>query len=394
MNSKRYCPLAGKCGGCRFVNETYEDELFEKYLIADKWLKRFGKVMPFVKAENPMGYRCKVQATCGYDRNGRFITGQYKTGSHILVPVNSCPLEDPRATEILSAIRGFANKYRITAYNEDTGKGDLRHVLIRLGYHTDEIMVVLIVGKPDFKSENNLVDGLVGKFPQIKSIVEIVNNRKTNMVIPPEAEETVLFGDGYIYDRICGLDFSISAKSFYQVNPAQAEVLYNIALDFADLRKSDTVIDAYCGTGTIGLIAAFRGIRNLVGIESNSQAVEDAFFNAKINKIRNADFVCADASKELKRMKSNHERCDILFLDPPRNGSSEEFLASAAKLNPDAIIYISCNPETLSRDLRYVIHFTPYRAKAIQPVDMFPGCENIECVVLLVPEEKSDEPIY
>lgn len=383
MEKNRSCRLAGLCGSCQFVNEKYSDELFEKYLIANKWLKRFGKVYPIEKAEEICNYRCKVQATCGYDRKHRFITGQYKTGTHELVPINDCVLEDSRASEILASIRGFCNKYDIEPYDEDSQKGSLRHVLIRLGYNTSEIMVVFVAGYADFYHEDLLVSSLVRKFPEIKTVVEIVNNQKTNMVIPPDAKETVLFGDGYIVDKIDNLSFSISAKSFYQINPAQAKVLYDIAMDMANLQTSDTVIDAYCGTGTIGLIAASQRVKEVIGIESNPMAIEDAKYNAKINRITNIDFIEADAAKELKRMQKEGKSCNVLFLDPPRSGSSEEFLAAAAKMNPDAIIYISCNPETLSRDLRYMIHFTPYRVDAIQPVDMFPGTSHVETVVLM-----------
>ena len=229
--------------------------------------------------------------------------------------------------------------------------------------------------------KNHFVKALLKLHPEITTIVQNVNDRPTSMVLGER--ENVLYGKGYIEDTLCGLTFRISSKSFYQVNPYMAERLYRIAMNMAQLRDDDVVIDAYSGTGTISLIAASSFKGRVIGIESSPQAVRDALINAKENGISNASFIEGDAPKVMKEMAKRGERCSVLFLDPPRSGASEEFLASAGRMGPERIVYISCNPETLERDLRYIRRFLPYSIDAIQPVDMFPGSEHVETVVLL-----------
>ena len=388
MRKNRYCSLYGRCGGCEYVNEPYEDEILDKYLKERKLLSRFGEVYPVLEAKSLMGYRTKVQAVCGYDRNGKFTTGIYRRSTHKLIPVRDCILEDGRATAILQTIRQLANRYGIKPYDEDANTGEFRHILIRLGYNTREILVSLITGKKDFPHKADFVAALHQKHPDIVTITEIVNNEKTSMVIPENPQVENLYGKGYISDELCGLRFRISSTSFYQVNPEMTEELYRIAMNMAELREDDVVVDAYCGTGTIGLIAASYGIKKLIGIEANEGAVKDAILNAKENGIENAEFITADASKYLKSAVKEGLRASVLFMDPPRAGSSEEFLAAASRLEPDVIVYISCNPETLGRDLRYITRFMPYRVRGIQPVDLFPGGEFVETVVLLYKTEE------
>ena len=382
-DKKRWCPLFGKCGGCDYVNETYDYELMMKWMKVDKLLSRYGKVEPILPSPSLTGFRCKVQAVCGRDRDGRFITGQYRKGSHHLFPVRSCSLEDGMATAVLQTVRQMATRFSIDSYDEDRGTGDLRHILIRTGWRTRETMVVLVTAKEDFPHKDDFVSALHQKNPNVVTVVQVVNNQKTSMVIPEGSKEIVLWGKGYIVDVLCGLEFRISATSFYQVNPEQAERLYNIAMNMARLQSTDTVIDAYCGTGTIALIAAKRGVKEVIGVESNPDAVRDAVLNAGNNNIGNARFIAEDASKWLKKAQKDGQKCDVLFLDPPRSGSSEEFLAAAGRMNPEVMVYISCNPETLQRDLRYITRFLPYRVRGIQPVDLFPGSEHIETVVLM-----------
>ena len=382
-DKKRWCPLFGKCGGCDYVNETYDYELMMKWLREDKLLGRYGRVEKVLSSPSLTGYRCKVQAVCGRDRDGKFITGQYRKGSHHLFPIRSCSLEDGMATAVLQTVRQMATRFSISPFDEDRGTGDLRHILIRTGWKTRETMVVLVTAKKDFPHKDDFVSAIHQKNPNVVTVVQVINNEKTSMVIPKDSEEIILWGKGYIVDNLCGLDFRISAKSFYQVNPEMAERLYEIAMNMARLRPTDTVIDAYCGTGTIGLVAASRGVKEVIGIESNPDAVKDAKLNAEANGISNARFIVDDASKWLKSAQKEGQKCDVLFLDPPRAGSSEEFLAAAGRMEPEVIVYISCNPETLSRDLRYITRFLPYRVLGIQPVDLFPGSEHIETVVLM-----------
>lgn len=380
--ARRYCPLSSRCGGCDSVNERYEDELLEKYIREEKLLSRFAPVSPILPSPHITGYRCKVQAVCG-EKDGKLITGIYRRGTHKLIPVRSCILEDERAGEILSLIRTLANRYHIKAYDEDRFTGDLRHILIRTSRYYDEALVVLVASSEDLRSASDLAAALHQRLPYVKSVSIIVNREKTSMVIPEGAAEKVIYGKGYIRDRISGLDFRISSRSFFQVNPEQAENLYTIAMNMAQLRSDDTVLDAYCGTGTIALIAAHVSGCRVIGIESNPEAVKDAEANARLNDLRNVSFINADASKYMKKMAKEGEHCSVLFLDPPRSGASEEFLASAGRMAPERIVYISCNPETLGRDLRYIRRFLPYRTRGIQPVDLFPGSEHIETVVFL-----------
>ena len=389
-DKKRWCPLFGKCGGCDYVNETYDYELMMKWLREDKLLGRYGRVEKVLSSPSLTGYRCKVQAVCGRDRDGKFITGQYRKGSHHLFPIRSCSLEDGMATAVLQTVRQMATRFSISPFDEDRGTGDLRHILIRTGWKTRETMVVLVTAKKDFPHKDDFVSAIHQKNPNVVTVVQVINNEKTSMVIPKDSEEIVLWGKGYIVDNLCGLDFRISAKSFYQVNPEMAERLYEIAMNMARLRPTDTVIDAYCGTGTIGLVAASRGVKEVIGIESNPDAVKDAKLNAEANGISNARFIVDDASKWLKSAQKEGQKCDVLFLDPPRAGSSEEFLAAAGRMEPEVIVYISCNPETLARDLRYIVRFLPYKVLGIQPVDLFPGSESIETVVLL--SKKTEKP--
>ncbi len=380
---RRFCPLSGKCGGCDYINENYSLELMQKQERLEKLLGRYGKIEKIIPSES-MHYRCKVQAVCGHDKDGKFITGIYRKGTHKLISVRECHLENGKATAVLQTVRQMANRFSIKAYDEDDKTGILRFILIRVAEKTGQVMVVLITSEWDFRMKDDFVNQIHQKNPDVKTIVQIRNREEGSMVIPENPEERVLWGKGYIIEKICGLKFRISATSFFQVNPTMAEKLYDVAMDMARFREDDVVVDAYCGTGTIGLIAASRGVKKVIGIESNEMAVKDAERNAELNGIDNAEFITFDASKYLKLMAKNKEKVDVLFLDPPRSGSSEEFLSSAGKLQPDVIIYISCNPVTLSRDLRYITRFLPdYRVLKIQPVDLFPASEHVETIVLL-----------
>ena len=379
---RRHCNLSGRCGGCIYANVPYADELLDKRVMEEKLLGRYHDVAPVLQSDRITGYRCKVQAVCGMD-DGRMVTGIYRKGTHKLIPVRSCPLEDERAGRILETIRSLCTRFGIISYDEDMGFGDLRHVLIRLAAHADEALVTLVTAGERLPHEADLAAAIHQKHPFVKGVVAIRNNEKTSMVIPENPVIRTIYGRNYIFDRLCGLKFRISPVSFYQVNPYMAERLYKIAMNMAMLRPDDTVIDAYSGTGTIALIAASYGAGNVIGIESNADAVRDAEENARMNGIEGASFINADASKYMKEAAKKGERCSVLFLDPPRSGATEEFLAAAGRMAPERIVYISCSPESLQRDLRYIRRFLPYRIIGIQPVDMFPGSEHIETVVLL-----------
>lgn len=383
MKGKRWCPLFDKCGGCDSVNSSYSSELMMKQELVKRYTSSFAPVNKIIPSPVLTGFRTKVQAVCGYDRDHKFITGEYRKNSHALVPIRSCALENGKATAVLQTIRQMAGRFNIAPYDEDRHTGDLRHILVRVSEKSGEALVALVAARKDISHLDDLVSQIHQKNPFATTVVEIINNRDTSMVIEEDNEEILLYGKGYITEEICGLKFNISAKSFFQTNPLMAELVYKKAMEMARIMSGDRVLDAYCGTGTISLIAAKSGAGEVIGVESNFRSVRDAETNARINGIKNATFVNADAAKYLKEAKRNGEKFDIIFLDPPRSGSSEEFLAAAAKVDADGIIYISCNPETLGRDLRYMRHFTPYHVLEIQPMDMFPGSKHVETVVLM-----------
>ena len=345
-------------------------------------LRPFGPVAPIIGMENPFCYRNKVQSVFGTDARGNLVSGIYREGTHKLIPVRGCMLEDVEADAVLATVIDLLKSFRVPAYDEDMGTGVIRHVLIRRAVATDQTLVVLVSGSHTFRPKEAFIRELVKKHPSVKTVLLNINDQKTSMVLS-DGPCTVLYGEGWIEDVLCNLHFRISAKSFYQVNASQAARLYTIAMRMARFKGNESVIDAYCGTGTIGLVAASWGAGHVTGIELNPSAVDDAVENARINGIENATFICADASAELKKMAKEGAHADVVFLDPPRSGSDERFLASLIRLAPETVIYISCNPETLARDLRYLTRMGPYRMIGAQPVDMFPQTSHVETCVLL-----------
>ena len=373
------CNISKKCGGCQFQGIPYKEQLKKKQKKEQSLLGAYGKVCSIIGMENPYYYRNKVHAVFDRDRKGNIISGIYEEGTHRVVPVENCLIEDEKSQEIIRTIRGMLKSFKIRTYDEDTGYGLLRHVLIRRGFSTGEIMVVLVTGLPIFPSKNNFVKALRKAHPEITTVVLNVNDRQTSMVLGDR--EKPIFGPGFIKDRLCGCMFRISPKSFYQVNPVQTEILYQTAIDYAGLTGKETVIDAYCGIGTIGLIAAKKAGK-VIGVELNKDAAKDARINAKENKITNAAFYQGDAGRFMVEMAAKGEKADVVFMDPPRAGSDERFLSSIVKLSPKKVIYISCNPETLARDLKYLTKHH-YKVEKIQPVDMFPFCDHCETVCSL-----------
>ena len=347
---------------------------------------QFRKLMePFVKTEaiigmeQPLYYRNKVHAVFGEDKRHNAISGTYEEKSHKIVPLDSCMIENQKADAIIVSIRGLLKSFKIRPYNEDTDFGLLRHVLIRVGHATGQIMVVLVLTSPILPSRNNFVKALLKLHPEITTIVVNVNSRSTSMVLGDK--EQVIYGKGYIEDVLCGKTFRISPRSFYQVNPVQTEKLYEKAMEYAHLTGRETVLDAYCGTGTIGVIASDRA-GQVIGVELNPDAVRDAVTNAKRNRVSNIQFYTNDAGKFLLEMAQQEAKLDVLFLDPPRSGSSEEFLKAALKIRPGRIVYISCNPETLVRDLK-ILRKGGYQVQRSVGVDMFPFTDSLEAVCLL-----------
>lgn len=373
------CPVADKCGGCSWINKPYVEQLKNKEKQLKELLVPFCKVEGVIPMEHPEHYRNKVHAVFGENRYHDAISGIYEQKSHRIVPVDSCLIENAKADEIIVSIRGLLKSFHIRPYNEDAGYGLLRHVLIRTGHVTGQIMVVLVLASPILPSKNNFVKALLKLHPEITTVVINVNNRNTSMVLGDK--EHVIYGKGYIEDELCGKRFRISPRSFYQVNPVQTEILYGKALEYAGLTGKETVVDAYCGTGTIGMIASDKAAK-VIGVELNADAVRDARNNAKANQIRNIQFYQNDAGKFLVEMAGQGAKVDVVLMDPPRSGSTEEFMNSVAQIGPERIVYVSCNPETLVRDLKY-FKKKGYRVAKGVGVDMFPFTEHVETVVLL-----------
>ncbi len=373
------CTVSKKCGSCQYQGISYKEQLAVKQKKMNKLLKKFANVKPIIGMENPFYYRNKVHAVFDRDRKGNIICGTYEAKTHKVVPVEECLIEDKISQEIIRTIRDMLKSFKIKTYDEDTGYGLLRHVLVRRGFSTGEIMVVLVAASPIFPSKNNFVKALRKKYPQITTVVLNVNDKKTSMVLGER--DIVLYGKGFIRDNLCGCSFRISPQSFYQVNPVQTEILYKTAIEYAGLGRKETVIDAYCGIGTIGLVAAGKA-KNVIGVELNPDAVHDAKINARENKITNTRFYQGDAGEFMEKMAEEGERADVVFMDPPRTGSDKKFMSSVIKLAPSRIVYISCGPESLARDLEY---FTGhgYTVRKIQPVDMFSFTDHCENVVLL-----------
>lgn len=373
------CSVSKKCGSCQYQGVPYKEQLAAKQKRMKKLLGKFANVKPIIGMDDPFYYRNKVHAVFDRDKKGNIICGTYEAKTHKVVPIEECMIEDKISQEIIRTIRDMLKSFRIKTYDEDTGYGLLRHVLVRRGFFTDEIMVVIVIGSPIFPSKNNFVKALRKKYPQITTVVLNVNDKKTSMVLGER--DIVIYGKGYIRDTLCGCTFRISPQSFYQVNPVQTEILYKTAIEYAGLGRKETVIDAYCGIGTIGLVAAKRA-KNVIGVELNPDAVRDARINAKENKITNARFYQGDAGEFMENMAENGEHADVVFMDPPRTGSDKKFMFSVIKLNPSRIVYISCGPETLARDLEYLTKHG-YDVRKIQPVDMFSFTDHCENICLL-----------
>lgn len=375
----KVCPYAKKCGGCDYQGISYEEQLAKKQAHMKKLMKSFGKVNPIVGMDDPCHYRHKVQAAFDCTRRGQIVAGVYEKKSHDVVDIDSCLIENEEADAIIRDIKGMLRSFRIKTYDEDTGYGLLRHVLVRKGYHSGQIMVVLVLASPILPSKNNFVKALRKKHPDISTVVINVNDRRTSMVLG-ERNITV-YGKGYIEDELCGCRFRISPTSFYQVNPEQTELLYQKAIECADLTGKETVIDAYCGTGTIGLIAS-RSAAKVIGVELNRDAISDAITNAKRNDIHNVRFYHEDAGKFMVDMAARGEKADVVIMDPPRTGSDEAFLSSVVRLAPKRVVYVSCGPESLAGDLKYLTKHG-YRMAECTPYDLFPFTRHVESVTML-----------
>lgn len=378
------CPVYESCGGCQLMHLRYEKQLEFKQKQVEKLFPKEceqGLIAPILAMEQPWNYRHKIYASFGTNRWGDLLAGIYEENSHKVVKTDNCRIQNSLANEIIAAITNLMLKKKIPAYSEDRGVGVLRHVYIRVGEKTGQVMVVLVTGSKEFREKKLFVDMLREKFPQITTIIHNVNSAKTSMVLGKK--ETVLYGNGTIEDELCGKTFEISSQSFYQVNPVQTEKLYRTAVEFAGLTGTETVLDAYCGIGTISLVATDHA-KEVIGVELNEAACMDAKKNAKKNNCKNVRFVAADAGDFMVQLARDKEaiKPEVVFMDPPRSGSDPKFLNSMVQMKPEKIVYISCNPVTQKMDID-MLKKKGYRVTKMQAVDCFCHTWHVENVALL-----------
>lgn len=380
---KPFCPVYDKCGGCAVQHMSYQAQLdFKKDTVLQN-IRRIGglqniKVNNTIGMENPFKYRNKVQYPVGSDM-GDIRIGFYETRSHNIIDSNLCDIQPDESNYIRDVVRDFCKDAGIAIYDEKTGKGLLRHVMVRKGFKTGEIMVVLVINGDKLVKSDELVNKLLEHFPDIKSIILNVNTRNTNIILGDK--NICVYGQKYITDYIGSFKFEISPLSFFQVNPIQTEVLYEKALEYAGLSGSETVFDLYCGIGTISLFLSQKA-KHVVGVEVVADAICDAKRNADINGVSNVEFLVGEAEKVIPELYGQGVKADVVVVDPPRKGCDEVLLNTLVEMQPQRIVYVSCNPSTLARDLKYLTEHG-FEAKEVQPVDMFPWTGHVEATILM-----------
>ena len=361
----------------------YAEQLKQKEAAVRKLVGKYGPVAPIRGAENPCHYRNKVISTFAAGPGGKLVSGIYAAGTHKVLPVESCLLQDEVLDTVMQAVRAAASACRYQPYNEDKGTGLLRHCLLRRGVVSEQVMVVLVTAQPVLPGAKNFVRALLAEAEKrhvpVTTVVQNYNPRRTSVVLGEE--EKVLYGKGFILDTLCGKTYALSPRSFYQINHDQTEVLYGLAVEAARLTGKEVVLDAYCGIGTIGLTASGRA-KQVVGVELNRDAVRDAIGNARHNNVKNARFFAADATQWITEAAAAGQRADVIFMDPPREGSTPQFIESVARMAPKRVVYVSCNPETMARDLA-LLTAKGYRAEGFTPVDLFPQTAHCEVVCAL-----------
>lgn len=377
------CETYKRCGGCNMRHIEYEETLIMKrnsvQALVNKTLKNKVQVKNTIGMENPLHYRNKAQYPIGMNKENKPVIGVFARRSHEIIPINNCLIQKPISEQIAKFILEYITKNNISVYDEKSGKGIFRHLVIKVGVKTNEVMCILVINAHSFKNENKLVEELVKNFPNIKTIVKNINTKNTNVIMGKE--NIVLYGDGYIKDILGDYTFKISPQSFYQVNPLQAEKLYNLGVEAAKITKNDIVFDLYCGIGTISLFMA-KYAKKVYGVEIVEQAIKDAKENAKTNNIENTEFIAGDTEIVLDDLINNKKIIpDVVMVDPPRKGLDNRTIENINKIKPNRVIYISCNPATLIRDLAKFEE--NYEIKSIQPVDMFPFSSHVECVCVL-----------
>lgn len=380
------CSLANVCGGCQIMHMSYQGQLEIKKRRVKETLERIGKiqtqVLPTIGMDNPYEYRNKAQFPVGMVK-GEGILGFYKKGTHEIIDTSYCHIQSPVNKEVVEVMKEYIKNYKISVYNEKTGKGLIRHVVTKVGFTTGEVMVVVVTNGRDLPQKEKLIDLLSKRVKGLKSVIQNVNDRNTNVIL---GKETItLYGEDQITDYIGDLKFHISPQSFFQVNPLQTKVLYEKALEYAALKGDENVFDIYCGIGTISLFLAKKA-KKVIGVEVIEAAIMDAKENARINNIHNAEFHVGKAEEVIPKLYQEGTKADVVVVDPPRKGCEVEVLDTIVKMSPQRIVYVSCNPATLARDLAYLDE-RGYRTIEVQPVDMFPHTAHVETVVLMSRKE-------
>lgn len=378
------CPVYKECGGCQLQHLSYAGQLAAKREQVQAALARIGhldvEVLPVLGAANPWNYRNKMQFPAAMDAEGTLNIGCYATATHSVIDTENCLIQKEANNEIVLTVRKWMQHFGISAYNEKTGKGLVRHVMGRVGVHSGETMAVIITSEYDIPHRRVLIEWLKKHVPGLTAIIQNINKKNTNIVMGNKTR--VIYGNPSIKDSLGALNFNISAQSFFQVNSEQAEKLYNKALEFTALSGNETVVDVYCGTGTISLYLA-KHAQKVYGIEIVAPAIDDAKKNAEENGCKNAEFILGDAAVELPKLLNGGVQPDVIIVDPPRAGCEEKVLAAMASVEPQRIVYVSCNPASLARDLHY-LEDHGYKTLIAQPVDMFPMTSHVETVTVLI----------
>lgn len=377
------CTTYKRCGGCNLRHIKYEDTLKIKKSIVENLVNKNLKSKVFVKdtigMEKPYHYRNKAQYPVGIDKQGNPVIGVFANRTHEVIPIHSCFIQNEESQKIAKYICDFLKEHNIPVYNEKNQTGLVRHIMIKVGIKTNEIMCVIVINGQSIPQEKLLVRELVEKFSHIKTVVKNINTQNTNVILGDK--NINLYGNGYIYDKLGEYTFKISPLSFYQINPLQTEKLYNLAVEYANLSGQETVVDLYCGIGTIGIFMA-KQAKQVYGVEIVEQAIEDAKENCKINKIENAKYYVGDTETVFEQLIEKEKvQSDVIVVDPPRKGLDNTTIENIIKIKPKKVVYISCNPATLTRDLAKLEK--DYEIKEIQPVDMFPFTSHVECVCVL-----------
>jgi 23S rRNA (uracil1939-C5)-methyltransferase len=377
------CPIYKECGGCQLQHLSYEGQLNAKEKQVRDVLTRIGKlenvkVHPTLGMSDPWRYRNKAQVPVG-EREGGLIAGFYQQRSHEIIDMQECMIQQEQNDRVVSVVKEICERHGVQAYQEEKHKGNLRHIMARHGLMTGEVMVVLVTRTQDLPNKNKIVEEIIERIPEVKSIIQNVNSKKTNVILGDETR--VLWGAEVIYDFIGNVKFAISSRSFYQVNPEQTKVLYDKALEYASLSGAETVIDAYCGIGTISLFLAQKASK-VYGVEIVPEAIDDANRNAELNSIHNVEFAVGEAEVVIPKWYEAGVTADVLVVDPPRKGCDEALLNTIIEMRPKKVVYVSCNPATLARDLR-ILEDGGFQTLEVQPVDMFPHTTHVECVAQL-----------